>query len=88
MRYSWTYDVQRALCEDRDALSAWFRLVANMKAKYGIVDCDFYNFDETGFMIGMIQSSMIVAHVERKERSKKVQPGNRECATVIHCVNG
>lgn len=28
-------------------------LVANRRAKYGIQDCDFYNFDETGFAIGM-----------------------------------
>ena len=32
----------------------WFRLVENMRAKYGIVDSDFYNFDETGFAMGMI----------------------------------
>ena len=35
-------------------IGAWFRLVENMRGKYGIQDCDFYNFDETGFMMGMI----------------------------------
>ena len=34
MRFSRVYDVQRALCEDPDAINAWFQLVANMKAKY------------------------------------------------------
>src|SRR5690554_5045973 len=29
------YDYQRALCEDPDAICAWFQLVANMRAKYG-----------------------------------------------------
>ena len=58
-----------------------------MKAKYGVADCDFYNFEETGFMIEMIQSSMIVTRAERPGRSKKIQPGNREWATVIHCIN-
>src|SRR6186713_592626 len=31
---------------------------------------------------------MIVTRAKRKGRGKKVQPGNREWATVIHCVNG
>ena len=78
MQMSRANDFQRALCEDPDALNAWFRLVENMMAKYGIVDCDFYNFDETGFMIRMITSSVIVARAERKGRGKKIQPGNRE----------
>ena len=50
MRSSRAYDFQRALCEDPDEIKACFRLVENMKAKYGIINCDFYNSDETGFM--------------------------------------
>jgi helix-turn-helix, Psq domain/Tc5 transposase DNA-binding domain len=42
-------DYQRAQCEDPDAINAWFRLVRNMIAKYGVRDADIYNFDETGF---------------------------------------
>ena len=77
-RYSRPYDFQRALCEDPNVINAWFTLVKNMKAKYGIVDCDLYNFDETGFMIGMIEPTMIVTRAERTGRRKKVQPANRE----------
>lgn len=44
------YDYQRALCEDPEKIQAWFDLVRNMQAKYGIEDTDVYNFDETGFM--------------------------------------
>ena len=51
-RFSRAYDFQRALCENSDAMIAWFQLVLNMRNKYGILDCDFYNFDETGFMMG------------------------------------
>jgi hypothetical protein len=40
------------LREDPEVIGAWFRLVENMGAKYNIVDSDFFNFDETGFMIG------------------------------------
>ena len=51
-RFNRKYDYKRALCEDPRTIQAWFDLVARMKAKYGIVDDDTYNFDETGFMIG------------------------------------
>ncbi|EAQ86209.1 hypothetical protein CHGG_07462 [Chaetomium globosum CBS 148.51] len=48
------YDYQRAKCEDPKVIGEWFALVQNTRAKYGIVDDDVYNFDETGFMMGMI----------------------------------
>ena len=51
MQFSRVYDFQRALCKNSETIGAWFRLVENMRAKYGIQDCDFYNFDETGFMM-------------------------------------
>ena len=86
-RFNRVYDIQRALCEDRELISAWFRLVQNMKAKYGIHDGDFYNFDETGFMMGVICASMIVTRSDRHGKGKSIQPGNREWATVIECVN-
>jgi hypothetical protein len=87
-RFNRVYDFQRALCEDPELIGAWFRLVENMKAKYGILDCDFYNFDETGFMMGVICAAMIVTRADRRGRSKAVQPGNREWATAIVCING
>jgi hypothetical protein len=58
-----------------------------MRAKYGIQDCDFYNFDETGFMMGVICAGMVVTRANRRGRGKAVQPGNREWATAIVCVN-
>jgi hypothetical protein len=57
-----------------------------MRAKYGIQDCDFYNFDETGFMMGMIRAQMVVTRLERIGRPKAIQPGNREWATAICSV--
>ncbi|ELQ43967.1 hypothetical protein OOU_Y34scaffold00116g6 [Pyricularia oryzae Y34] len=59
-----------------------------MKAKYGIQDCDTYNFDETGFMMGQICGHMVVTGSERRGKSKKIQPGNREWATAICCISG
>ena len=81
------YDYQRALCEDPERIQAWFNLVWDMRAKYGIEDADVYNFDETGFMMGVILPSMVVTRADRRGRTKRVQPGNREWATVIQGVN-
>jgi hypothetical protein len=87
-RLSRAYDLQRALCEDPELIKKWFELVKNMRAKYGIQDCDFYNFDETGFMMGVISGTgMVVTSSERKGRAKKLQPGNREWVTAIECVS-
>jgi len=58
-----------------------------MRAKYGVVDGDFYNFDETGFLIGQIEPGMVVICTDRRSRVKSIQPGNWEWATVIVCVN-
>jgi len=86
-RFNRVYDFQRALCEDPKLIGAWFRLVENMRAKYGVLDCDFYNFDETGFMMGMICPVMVITRADRRGRGKAVQPGNREWAIVIAYIN-
>ena len=87
-RFSRGYDFQRALCEDPDVLIAWFKLVENMRAKYGIQDSDLYNFDETGFAMGVIGGTIVVTGSERRGKRKKVQPGNREWSTAINCISG
>lgn len=54
--YTRAYDRQRALCEDAALIKPWFELVRSIKEKYGILDEDTYNFDKTGFMMGVITS--------------------------------
>ena len=58
-----------------------------MRAKYGVVDGDFYNFNETGFPIGLITPRMVVTRADRRGRVKGIQLGNREWAIAIICVN-
>ena len=81
------YDYQRALNEDPTVISGWFALLHNMMAKYEVQPEDLYNFDETGFMMGAIASSMVITRSDRHGKAKSVQPGNREWATVIECIN-
>jgi hypothetical protein len=81
-------NIQRVLCEDPVLIDAWFRLVFNMRTKYGIQDGNFYNFDKTGFMMSMICPSMVVTRSDRRGKGKAVQPDNREWAIVITCISG
>ncbi|KAF5724357.1 hypothetical protein FMUND_922 [Fusarium mundagurra] len=81
------YDYQRAKCEDPTIIRGWFRLVQNTITKYGIRSDDIWNFDETGFMMGIIMAGMAVTGSERQGRPKSVQPGNREWITVIQAIN-
>ena len=77
-RFNRKYDYQRAKCEDPTIISGWFLLLKNTIVKYGIVDADIYNFDETRFMIGIISTVMVVTSSERAGRAKAKQPGNRK----------
>jgi hypothetical protein len=61
--------------------------VENTIAKYGSRSDDIWNFDETGFMMGIMQSGMVVTGAERQGRPKSVQPGNREWITVIQAIS-
>jgi hypothetical protein len=87
-RFNRVYNFQRALCKDPKLISAWFQLVENIQTKYSVLDCDFYNFDKTGFMMGMITPGMVVTRADRRGRAKVVQPGNWEWVTAITYING
>jgi hypothetical protein len=85
-RYNRKYDYQRAKCEDPALIQPWFELVHNTISKYGILDADIYNFDETGFQMGVISTAKVITGAERSRRPVSVQPGNREWVTAIDCI--
>ena len=62
------------------------RLVHNTIAKRGIQDADIYNFDNTGFMMGVISSAMVVTSSEKRSRARVRQLKSREWVTVIQSV--
>jgi len=68
-------------------IRGWFELVRNTSAKYGIAESDIYNFDETGFMMGVIPAATVVTSSDGRIKAKKLQPGNWEWFTVIQSVN-
>ena len=78
VKFNRKYDYKRALCEDSKLISDWFGLVTNTKAKYGIIDEDTSNFNETGFMMGIISTGAVVTGSERRGKPKNIQPGDRQ----------
>jgi hypothetical protein len=49
------------------------------------VDENIYNFDETGFQMGLISTAKVITTADRA-KPVSIQPGNREWVTVIDCI--
>jgi hypothetical protein len=77
---------QRALCQDPVKISAWYKVVEETRQAYGIQDGDTYNFDETGFMMGVGSSSKVVTSADTVGRAIHIQPGNRDWVTTIEGI--
>jgi hypothetical protein len=54
---------------------------------YGILDNDVYNFDKTGFMVGVAATSKVITSADIVGRATVVQPGNRDWVTAIEYIN-
>ena len=85
-KYNRKYDYQRAKCEDLELIRGWFQRVRATIAEYGILEDDIYNFDETGFQMGVIATAKVVTGTDRAGRPRTKQPGNREWVTVIETI--
>ena len=77
-RFSRRYDYQRALNEDPKAIREWFTIVQRAIDENGIQPDDIYNFDETGFAMGLISAQKGVTRAEYYGRRSILQLGNRE----------
>jgi len=75
-RFTYKYDYQRAKCEDPTVIHEWFALIHNIKVKYGILNDDSYNFDKTGFIMGIIITFIVVTTSDGRSRAKQAQPSN------------
>ena len=74
--YNRKYDYQRARYEDPEIIKLQFDLIYSTIKKHGIMTKDIYNFNETGFQIGVILTGVVVIGLERRNQQKVVQPGN------------
>ncbi|KAJ5799004.1 uncharacterized protein N7503_006509 [Penicillium pulvis] len=85
-RLSRKYNYERALSEDPRVIGSWFYLVETTIQKYGITSDDIYNFDESGFAMGINSTQRVITSAEYHGRRGVLQPGNREWVTVIECI--
>ena len=74
-RFSRKYDYRRALCEDSSKIQKWFELVRSTIEEFGIADEDIYNFDETGFAMGIVATAKVITQADKRSRPSLVQPG-------------
>jgi transposase-like protein len=86
-RFSKRYNYERAKCEDPKIIGEWFNLVEKTILQFGIDPDDVYNFDETGFAMGLIATIRVISRSEYYGRRALLQPRNREWVTVIECTN-
>lgn len=52
----------------------------------GIDPDDIYNFDETGFVMGLTATVKVIIRAEYYGWRSLLQPGNCEWVTVIECI--
>jgi hypothetical protein len=63
-RYLRRYNYNRAKCEDPKVIMEFFDAFQKAVIDYGILDDDIYNFDETGFAMGIIATARVVTMAE------------------------
>ena len=85
-RYNRRISYQRAKQEDPRIINQWLNTVYEATQKHGIHEDDIWNFDETGFAMGLCTTSKVITAAERSERPRTVIQGNREWVTIIECI--
>lgn len=80
-------EVDRKNAEDPDFITDWFEKYSAVRGQYYIQDGDCYNFDETGFRIGIGGEQWIIT---RDPTSKQylASTDNRELVTAVESISG
>ncbi|EED12744.1 transposon, putative [Talaromyces stipitatus ATCC 10500] len=86
-KFSRKYNYERAKCEDPKIIQEYFDRVREVILEYGILPEDIYNFDETGFAMGLCATARVITGSDRYNRPNLLQPGDREWVTAIEAVN-
>ncbi|KAG2001207.1 hypothetical protein GB937_010394 [Aspergillus fischeri] len=72
---------------DPKVIKEWFDRVLITIMQHGIAQEDIYNFDETGFAMGLVATARVVTRADYYRKASLIQPGNREWVTSIKCIN-
>jgi Beta-lactamase/Tc5 transposase DNA-binding domain len=80
--------VERAQAHSRQTIQAHFDRFQNAVQEYGIADNDIYNFDETGFRIGIGRPHEVITRRRVRNLPLYLQdPDNRESLTSIEYIS-
>ncbi|KAF3399923.1 hypothetical protein F1880_008480 [Penicillium rolfsii] len=79
-------DIERKKCLDRHVARQWFNSYQETITQYGITADDIWNFDETGFNIGVAKDQWIITREPKRQISGGFST-NREYATAIEAVS-
>jgi len=82
-----TLDINRKCAHHFDDIKEWFQRYQDIREKYGILDTDSYNVDETGFQIGIGRDQWIITR-EPTRPMYLASSSNRELVTVMETVGG
>ena len=85
-RFNRRISYQHAKQENPTIIKQWFKTVYEAIQEYGISEDDIWNFDETGFAMGLCSTSKVITSIERSERPRRVIQGNREWVSIIECI--
>src|SRR5450432_4507289 len=83
-------DRQRALALDPDILTAWFNLYKENITKYNINQCNIYNMDEKGILMGLLHKTKVIVSILEARKGAirgRIQPRNQEFVTLIECIS-
>jgi len=64
----------------------WYTLYKDIKAKYGILPCDEYNFDESRFRIRIGSAQWIITRVLDNKRLHSISKTNRDFTLVLEAI--
>ncbi len=77
----------RKNAHDEELLKGHFDAYDEVVKQYGMTEENTWNFDETGYRMGIARSDWIIT-VDPVRRIYMSDPDNREFCTVIECING
>jgi hypothetical protein len=79
-------DAKRRVAHIKEAMEGHFKEFKRCKEKWGILHEDLYNFDETGCLIGMVASSLVIALADCNTIYVD-DPANRELLASVECIS-
>jgi hypothetical protein len=80
-------ELDRKQAEDRQLIKQWFQELEDLIIDYGIAPEDIWNFDETGFQIGIGKNQWVITRDIKTEKPYIGINSEREYVTVVEAVN-